>query len=471
MKNILVRAAASPFEPRGAGYAIKNDAIWGNTGNLLFPHSVCKLLMTEDDTVVATIRTGRGKPYTAGEIAAINEKYDMFVIPLANAFRENFAEFGSLTPMVEALKIPCVVVGAGLQAPVNAKTTDHYPFDGDVKRFVKAVLDKSAMLGLRGEMTADYLARLGFRAEKDFTVIGCPSMYLYGGALPEPGKKPLTEESMVCMNLTSGSPEYFFRFIEKCRRELPNHYLIPQGLHDLNLLYAGVPIPGKVRAALKAYYPFTASHELLVQNRVRMFTDVPSWLAFLGGAQFSFGRNIHGNIAAVLAGAPAFVFAPDARVLELAEYHSIPHMLMQDITPETDIREIYEKTDFHTAHRAHAQRFGHFSAFLRANGIEHVYEEHRRYDGFPFDKKLAEIPFPGPVESLYGRDAIEQAARLEFGYAHAERRVTQAKAKEAALQEEIARLEQEAGTINPVKIAMRWLRNVLKRVRKWRKTK
>ena len=106
MKRILVRASSSPFECHDAGYAIKNDTIWGNTGNLLFPYSVCRLLMTEESTIVDTIRTGRSRPYTAEEIAAINGSYDMFVIPLANAFRENFAEFGSLTGLVEALKIP-----------------------------------------------------------------------------------------------------------------------------------------------------------------------------------------------------------------------------------------------------------------------------------------------------------------------------------------------------------------------------
>lgn len=52
--------------------------------------------------------------------------------------------------------------------------SNSFPFDEDVKEFIKAVLDRSAKVGIRGEITASYLKRLGFREEIDFTVMGCP---------------------------------------------------------------------------------------------------------------------------------------------------------------------------------------------------------------------------------------------------------------------------------------------------------
>lgn len=50
-------------------------------------------------------------------------------------------------------------------------------------KFVKAILNKSAILGLQGEITAAYLRKLGFTEEKDFTVIGCPVVFMNGDEL------------------------------------------------------------------------------------------------------------------------------------------------------------------------------------------------------------------------------------------------------------------------------------------------
>ena len=452
MKRILMRAAMSPFDNFSVQHTIMHNTIGTNSGNLIFQYSVCKTLMTGHDTVIDTLNTGR--PYfTEDEIAAINENYDLFVIPLANAFRFRYqTELECLAGLVNGLKIPCVVIGVGLEAPLHAKKADKYPFDAAAKHFIKSVLNKSAMIGLRGEMTADYLSNLGFQAQRDFTVIGCPSMFMFGNALPPlREKKPLTRESMICYNHKPGSPKNYLSFIDRCRDELPNHYFIAQVMNDLNLLYAGVPWPGK-KPDTKGGYPYSISHELLIQNRVRMFTNVPSWLAFLGQAQLSFGRRIHGSIAAVLAGTPSFIFAPDARVFELAQYHNIPHMLMKGVTRKTSIIELYETTDFTVMHQQHNKKFEHYSAFLSKNGLEHVYDGKRNYDTLPFDEKIASIDFRGSVGSVYKKKPQILAQRLEFGYAQ--------------LSETNARLEQALATTNLMQTIRRLLINLYKKHRK-----
>ena len=54
-----------------------------------------------------------------------NAEYDMFLIPLANAFRTTFKkELKMLTDLVERLTIPCVVVGVGLAPQPEIQQVD-----------------------------------------------------------------------------------------------------------------------------------------------------------------------------------------------------------------------------------------------------------------------------------------------------------------------------------------------------------
>lgn len=387
MRKILVRAAVSPLANHGPWMTIQKDTIATNTGNLIYQASVFKMLDT-GDVQIDTLKTSRPTDFTPREAARINRDYDMFVIPLANAFRASFApELARITRLIKMLKIPCVVVGVGLQAPVDAAPGASYPFDKTVRQFVKAVLKKSAMLGLRGDITGDYLTHLGFRQGEDFTVIGCPSMFMHGSALPMREKLPLTPESPVCINVRKGSPKAYAQFIKNCCHQLPNHTIIPQNLVDLKRLYYG-----KAELAPKHY---AASQEMYDSGRVRMFCSVQAWTDYIAQTQFCFGRRIHGNIAGILAGTPSFIFAPDSRIIELARYHAIPHMLLSDVTPNTNIFELYAGADYSAMQARHAETFAHYAEFLQKNSIKHAYEQSPTY---PFDEKTAAIRYKPPVD-------------------------------------------------------------------------
>src|SRR5699024_7513084 len=98
----------------------------------------------------------------------INETYDCYIIPLADAFRESFrSHLRRYTRLIKKLNIPVIVVGVGLSAPFEPDLDEGFPFDADVKNFVSAVLEKSNIIGVRGQITADYLTKLGFRAGVD----------------------------------------------------------------------------------------------------------------------------------------------------------------------------------------------------------------------------------------------------------------------------------------------------------------
>src|SRR5699024_2597558 len=125
-------------------------------GNLVYQYSIIRTLMTEDTTITPDYY--KRNPNRAEEI---NEKYDCYIIPLADAFREDFIPIlRDYTKLIKKLTIPVVVIGVGLRAPFEPKLNEGFPFDEDVKQFVKAVLEKSSMLGLRGEITSEYLSKL-----------------------------------------------------------------------------------------------------------------------------------------------------------------------------------------------------------------------------------------------------------------------------------------------------------------------
>src|SRR5699024_5431769 len=157
MKNILIRSGISPLDTFNAAYMIKHNSIGGNVGNLIYAYSVYRTLMKEETNIVPDYYST--DPNKADEI---NEKYDAYVIPLADAFRKDFIPaLRNYTKLIKKLKIPVYVIGVGLRAPFEPNLDEGFPFDEDVKDFVSAVLEKSNLIGLRGEITSNYLSRLG----------------------------------------------------------------------------------------------------------------------------------------------------------------------------------------------------------------------------------------------------------------------------------------------------------------------
>lgn len=74
----------------------------------MFSGSVEKALSTS----VSSVCVNEFK-YKIEDCERINEEYSAFVIPLANAFRDNYKGLDRLIPFIEKLKIPCVVDGVG----------------------------------------------------------------------------------------------------------------------------------------------------------------------------------------------------------------------------------------------------------------------------------------------------------------------------------------------------------------------
>jgi hypothetical protein len=112
-KRILLRSAKNPWDVVDADDFVATNLPGNNVGNLVFCQAVHRALSTSTVEVEANRYT-----YTAELAQEVNDSYDAFVVPLANAFRPNFVDrIGVMTEFIRQLKVPVVVVGVGAQAP------------------------------------------------------------------------------------------------------------------------------------------------------------------------------------------------------------------------------------------------------------------------------------------------------------------------------------------------------------------
>jgi len=386
---------------------LAQNTIASNAGNLIFGQAVHRTLSTPDTEIVPdSFLTGRPGA-NAQHAARINEEFDAYVVPLANAFRTKFApNLKRLTRVIRHLDIPVVVVGVGSQHPLKGATSQEDPIAAEVKDFMSAVLDRSASVGVRGEATAAYLKGLGF-GDEHVEVIGCPSIFLNGPS-PRVTKRveALDAQSRIALNI-SPYVQAMAAIAMDHQERYPNLMYIPQVKADLAML-----LWGEQRQSIRDFdMPVHTRHPLFEQDRMRFPLDPQTWMNYLRGFDFSFGTRIHGNIAAILAGTPAMVLAHDSRTRELAEYYDIPHRHIDQLPEAPDAAQLYEEVDYSRFHAGLPERFGRYTSFLERNGLAHIYQVGNA--NTKYDDQMAAAKLPPMVATPMSGDPEARHALLD----------------------------------------------------------
>ncbi|MFF4014279.1 polysaccharide pyruvyl transferase family protein [Streptomyces sp. NPDC001843] len=429
MKRILLRSGKSPYDVVPLEEALHRDVIATNSGNLIFSDAAHKILETPGAEVVSN---GIGSdPSAAGRI---NEEYDAFVVPLANAFRPSFeAGLKRLTRLISRLRIPVVVLGVGAQTGVDYSPERLKRIEPAVREFCAAVLERSASIGVRGEFTEQYLKDMGFR---DVEVIGCPSLFMYGRELDVRKEVPeLTAESRIAVNGSHNAVQKqgLDRVVARAHERYPNLRFVGQNLSDARQLHwRDLSDPNAEVTAM----PTHPDHPMYREGKVRVYIDPRTWIDDLGAFDFSFGSRIHGNIAALLAGTPATVLCGDSRTLELCRYFDIPHRLLAEVVkdPEaTDPARLYAKADFGALVGGHGERFERFTAFLDRNGLENTFTHGD--GGAAFEERMRSLSFPPGIRPWNDMDVASLTTR--FGWLYG--RVSELSQDNAQLRRELAR--------------------------------
>ncbi|HEY4608953.1 MAG TPA: polysaccharide pyruvyl transferase family protein, partial [Ilumatobacteraceae bacterium] len=393
--RLLIRCGKLPDQRLDPFTSYTRGVTGSNVGNLLFQQAVIKTLTLPDNELECN-----GYYVRPADVDRINASCDVLVLPFANQFRTDQRDnLAQLANAVERLRVPVVVVGIGCQTDVDHDYSNLNPIKDEVKRFVAAVLDRSASIGVRGEVTAEYLRTLGFR---DVEVVGCPSMYLHGAGLPTP--RPVAgfgRATRLTVNVSAPNTQAEFSvglaaFGESLRGVMEAYDdldYVPQQNNTLGAL-----LFGRVRSTneheVMPSEMYDRLHEL---GRVTTFVDPQTWIEHLRSRQFVFGTRLHGVIAAVLAGTPAHLIAHDSRTLELARYHGIAHTLVRDLDAQIEPAELYERSNPATLLDGHSKRFEAYLAFLQHNGLRTTYTDGD--GGIAFETRMATIKLPGPITS------------------------------------------------------------------------
>lgn len=409
MLRVLVRSGKGPFTMVGPEATLTQDVFNSNVGNYLFAHSVFRALMVPGADLVSNATLSETRAATAKAAGRVNEEFDAFVIPLANAFRPDFAaRLDNLASLVEQLKIPVVVIGVGAQAPLDLDTDPLTEIAPVVKRFTRAVLDRSATIGVRGEFTARYLHGLGF-PESATEVIGCPSLFLHGpGFRLDAPASPLPDHARIALSLTEGVPGLGELVLELARR-YENLVYLGQDKEDLRLALWGEEPDRPTDPGI----PLRRDHPLFLMDRVRFPLETWSWLRHLSGYDYAVGTRLHGNVAALLAGIPATLLAHDSRTWELAKYHELPHASAEAIHSGLSLESLHADYDPQPFNAAYPDRFARFVQFLDDNKLPHVYGEGGD-QGAAFEGLAAGLDLPEVLAPLTERHPEQIAARLRW---------------------------------------------------------
>ena len=404
--RILMRGAMDTLQNMEPARFIVENHTGGNTGNLMFTNSLARTLLVDEDTTIDYVYPKR-RAFNKKYAEYVNENYDVFLIPLANAFKVvNHEELTMMADFVDMLKIPCCIVGVGIQRTLEpGRFIDGYKYNDEAKRFISSILNKSPIIGVRGEMTGEYFKELGFIPEKDYTVIGCPSMFTLGDKLPEVKNTILTPDSTIAVNLKREFESYkryegVLKFTDRCFDEYKNSLYVLQQIDDIRMIYLD---------SLQQQRRESLTFDI---EKAIGFTNIPAWINYCKDeVDFSFGSRIHGNVATVLGGVPTLTVPFDRRVYELADYHNIPMLPYEEFDENLSLSDVFEKCDFNSVHKGHKERFDHYIDFLHRLGLETIYD--REYDGkVPFDKAIDEN-FKNNKGVIKSYDILSESEKLE----------------------------------------------------------
>ena len=394
LKRILIRAGFNPTKEYKPYHFFDNSLVGDNVGNLLFAYGAMNVLWTEETTIDFIYDKAY---YSEQEIDSINSNFDVFVMPMADAFRSTYVkQLLSYINLIQNLKIPVVVLGIGFRTNYEPQFDKDQELNKVVKKFVETVLDHSNKLGLRGEITGSYLKKLGFKEDRDFTPIGCPSLYTYGNNIQmrEISLADIYKGKLLFNSNTWAQhhfPEYISyinRFILNLVAEIPNHFLIQQKIQELKCIYWGNYYSSKVQ--IESIQSEEVFRKMQQEDRVKCFINVPSWIQFCRDANLFVGNRFHGAVAAILAGTPHIFLPFDGRTRELSEFHHLSSISPRDLMIEKPIYDYMINMDFNSFDRCHEKNFINYLDFLRQNGLRHIFHDKKgvNFGESPMEKQI-----------------------------------------------------------------------------------
>ena len=279
----------------------------------------------------------------------VRETCDVIVFPAANQINPRY-NWVKQAEFIEKVDLPCVVVGLGAQAP---DLGDEVPIQEGTLRWLKAIADRSHSIGVRGEYTADVLAKIGIT---NTVVTGCPSNFIN----PNPNLGSIIEKKLNrCRHPRSLviNDSAVRNHLQQVERKLINWMRLSGGFYICQSPENMIALCRKrfheidqnwLEQFHKYLTPDLSYQEflVLVKQHFLVFLNAGAWLEFLSSTDLSLGTRMHGTILSIQSGTPGIIICHDSRTKELSDTVCVPRVSRQQFLAAKDVRELINMTNF-----------------------------------------------------------------------------------------------------------------------------
>jgi hypothetical protein len=376
---------AAVRQPKGASVADLMLATGRNTGNMLIGDAIGRHLNAGTFCTAESLLRLKGEPLTTPRLAPLEKldtefieaSFDVIVIGAANFLCEQF-DFGNWAAFLDSVRLPCVIIGLGAQAPDYGHRVT-VPEGTD--RLVRIIAERSTSLGVRGAFTADTLERMGIANVRP---IGCPSMYWTCQSTltfkPPAAGTPLAVCTNGSANVTDHSSDpNAARRVEAMISRLSfahGYAYILQNETELMEILENDPM-GSDDAPIRVLMNRHGLSEIppeafirYVRQSMKVFSDPREWFAAVERVDFVLGTRFHGCLIGLLVGVPCFAFVHDARTREMSELLQIPSMDVRRVR-EIDARVLHDNLNLDLLKTTYSRQYRNYVEFLDENDLDH----------------------------------------------------------------------------------------------------
>jgi hypothetical protein len=317
------------------------------------------------------------------EIDRLNSEFCYGVIRGSNYLHAGM-DWGNLAELLTRLTVPVVAAGIGTQAPHDTRPQ----MTASTIEIIQLLADRCRSLGVRGDITAECLWRLGI---KNVRIVGCPSMFrqrcpnwsVDDSRLERIKSARLRDLRLAFTLRREIGPDY----VADVRRYIQVQKTLLAIANDrVNLkLFAQGELFEKFFFLRRSDLYEPLFEELfasgwandrgdnifrIYSERLFFSTDVPTFVAELNKADIATGFRVHGVLPSLALGIPGVLVDYDSRTRELIETFGIPSVRVDEAVLDR-ILEVARNHDYGRVSRRYAHTWGEMKGFLEENGVAH----------------------------------------------------------------------------------------------------
>lgn len=259
--------------------------------------------------------------------------------------REN-SEYTYLENIIDNYKIPFIPISIGLQSNYY---NPNFKFSDNLVRLLKK-LEERAVLGVRGEYTADILNKYKI---KNISVIGCPSMYFWNNRALyiEDNRSPIA---------CSANFKTFYGQLNIAEK----HFLSYCAQRDMKFVEQTGWKFSKENVNDENYYKFVNNW---LSRRLTLPCNYKEWCELLNNVDFSLGGRFHGNVIALWNNIKSLFLTVDSRTKELTDFFRLPAIDLNTFDENKNINYYYEKADYSEFNKYYPSIYDNFLDFIKKN--------------------------------------------------------------------------------------------------------